>query len=40
MNDEANCDIYAIIEQLSEGRDWLERMFGVTPTTGYAVDPF
>ena len=40
MNDEANCHIYAIIEQLNEGRDWVRRIFGVSPTTGYAVDPF
>lgn len=40
MNDEANCHIYAILEQLYEGREWVEDTFGVSPTTGYAVDPF
>jgi alpha-mannosidase II len=40
MNDEANCHIFAILEQLYEGREFVERTFGVKPTTGYAVDPF
>jgi alpha-mannosidase II len=40
MNDEANCDVYGILEQLYEGREWVEDTFGVQPSTGYAVDPF
>ena len=40
MNDEANCDIYGILEQLYEGREWVEDTFGILPSTGYAVDPF
>ena len=40
MNDEANCDVYGILEQLYEGREWVEDTFGIQPSTGYAVDPF
>lgn len=40
MPDEANSHYYAMIDQLLEGHQWLERNVGVKPKTGWAVDPF
>uniref|UniRef100_A0A8C9W4R4 Alpha-mannosidase n=1 Tax=Scleropages formosus TaxID=113540 RepID=A0A8C9W4R4_SCLFO len=40
MPDEANTHYFAMIDQLLEGHQWLERNVGVKPKTGWAVDPF
>ncbi|KAK5902487.1 hypothetical protein CesoFtcFv8_007733 [Champsocephalus esox] len=40
MTDEANSHYFAMIDQLIEGHQWLERNIGVTPRSGWAVDPF
>lgn len=40
MNDEANCHMVDIINQLTEGHEWLYNTLGVKPTVGWAIDPF
>uniref|UniRef100_A0A673FYP0 Alpha-mannosidase n=1 Tax=Sinocyclocheilus rhinocerous TaxID=307959 RepID=A0A673FYP0_9TELE len=40
MPDEASTHYSALIDQLVEGHQWLERNLGVKPKTGWAVDPF
>lgn len=40
MNDEANTHYFAMIDQMIEGHEWLSRTFGVTPKSGWAIDPF
>ncbi|KAM8861457.1 alpha-mannosidase 2x isoform 2-T2 [Synchiropus picturatus] len=40
MTDEANVHYFAMIDQLIEGHQWVERNLGVIPRSGWAVDPF
>lgn len=40
MADEANSHYYALIDQLLEGHQWVQRHLGVKPTNGWAIDPF
>ncbi|XP_015744480.2 alpha-mannosidase 2x isoform X2 [Python bivittatus] len=40
MPDEANSHYFAMIDQLLEGHQWLEKNIGVMPRSGWAVDPF
>eukprot|EP01119_Soliformovum_irregulare_P005383 TRINITY_DN1714_c0_g1_i1.p1 TRINITY_DN1714_c0_g1~~TRINITY_DN1714_c0_g1_i1.p1 ORF type:complete len:977 (+),score=300.90 TRINITY_DN1714_c0_g1_i1:52-2982(+) len=40
MNDEATVSHTAVIEQMSEGHEFLFREFGVKPRIGWHIDPF
>ncbi|KAM9840891.1 alpha-mannosidase 2 [Aulostomus maculatus] len=40
MADEANSHYFALLDQLIEGHQWIQRQLGVRPVSGWAVDPF
>ena len=40
QNDEANPDYYAVMNQMTQGHDYLLKTFGVVPTIGWQIDPF
>lgn len=40
MNDEANTEIFSMINQLIEGHEWLRNEVNVIPRHGWAIDPF
>ncbi|XP_067012634.2 alpha-mannosidase 2-like [Anabrus simplex] len=40
MMDEANTHIYAMVDQLIEGHQWLKNTLGLAPKTGWSIDPF
>ncbi|XP_059140464.1 alpha-mannosidase 2x-like isoform X2 [Physella acuta] len=40
MTDEANAHYFAMLDQLIEGNQWLNRTLNYIPQSGWAVDPF
>ncbi|KAL1513431.1 hypothetical protein ABEB36_002843 [Hypothenemus hampei] len=40
MTDEANVHLFAMVDQLIEGHQWLWTNLGIKPKTGWSVDPF
>lgn len=40
MADEANSHYFALLDQLIEGHQWIQRNLGVKPSSGWAIDPF
>lgn len=40
MTDEANVHLYAMVDQLIEGHQWLKDNLNYTPSTGFSIDPF
>nr|CAI5837109.1 unnamed protein product [Callosobruchus analis] len=40
MTDEANVHLYAMVDQLIEGHQWLWSNLGIRPVSGWSVDPF
>uniref|UniRef100_A0A3Q3G7I1 Glycoside hydrolase family 38 N-terminal domain-containing protein n=1 Tax=Labrus bergylta TaxID=56723 RepID=A0A3Q3G7I1_9LABR len=40
MADEANSHYFALLDQLMEGHQWMQRHLGVRPSSGWAIDPF
>uniref|UniRef100_A0AAR5QIW8 Alpha-mannosidase n=2 Tax=Dendroctonus ponderosae TaxID=77166 RepID=A0AAR5QIW8_DENPD len=40
MTDEANVHLFAMVDQLIEGHQWVWTNLGIKPKTGWSVDPF
>ncbi|CAH1395333.1 unnamed protein product [Nezara viridula] len=40
MTDEANSHIFAMVDQLIQGHQWVKNKLGVSPQSGWSIDPF
>ncbi|XP_056646143.1 alpha-mannosidase 2 [Diorhabda sublineata] len=40
MTDEANSHLYAMVDQLIEGHQWVSTNLGIKPQSGWSIDPF
>ncbi|EDV21338.1 uncharacterized protein TRIADDRAFT_60265 [Trichoplax adhaerens] len=40
MNDEANTNYYAMIDQMIEGHEWVRLNIGIKPRVSWSIDPF
>jgi hypothetical protein len=40
MQDEATVNLYSMIDQLIEGRQWVKSRLGVVPNISWSIDPF